>query len=254
MIARFFRGMGYFGRGWRVAFGDGRVVPFVLLPAAVTVLVAGGGTWLAYRWAAEFVARHSAGHGALWGAIVWLFVVLFVVGTAYVLYVASCLLATAPFAGALSERAEHAHTGDKVAPQALRTVLALSARGLGQAILGVLLYLAIAVPMFVVQWVVPVLAPFVWIAGVVQAALFFAFDAFNEPLHRRGASFGGKWRFISTHMAESLGFGTGVALLMMVPLLSVIVTPVAIVGGTLLYLDLAAAPTKSSGPSSSSST
>ncbi|HXU69778.1 MAG TPA: EI24 domain-containing protein [Polyangia bacterium] len=253
MIARFFRGMGYFGRGWRVAFGDGRVVPFVLLPAAVTALVAGGGSYFAYRWAADFVARQSAGHGAIWGAVVWLFMVLFVVGTAYVLYVASCLLATAPFAGVLSERAEHAHTGAKVAPQSWGQTAALSARGLGQAILGVLLYLAIAVPLFVLHWVVPAVAPLMWVAGVVQTALFFAFDAFNEPLHRRGASFGGKWRFIGTHLAESLGFGSGVALLMVVPLLSVIVTPVAIVGGTLLYLDLAAGKS-SSGSSSSSST
>jgi CysZ protein len=240
MIARFFRGMGYFGRGWRVAFGEAHVLPFVLLPALVTVLVAGGGTFFAYQWAHEFVARHSAGHGALWGAIVWLFVVVFVLATAYVLYVASCLLATAPFAGVLSERAEQVHTGDKVAPQPWREILALSLRGLGQAILGVLLYLAIAVPLFVIQWFVPLVAPFIWIAGIVQAALFFAFDAFNEPLHRRGASFGGKWSFIGTHLAESLGFGTGVALLMMVPFFSVIVTPVAIVGGTLLYLDLTA--------------
>ncbi|MGZ3438754.1 MAG: EI24 domain-containing protein [Polyangia bacterium] len=255
MIARFFRGMGYFGRGWRVAFGSGRVVPFVLLPALVTVVVAGGGSWLVYRQATEFVARHSAGHGALWGAIVWLFVTIFVLATAYVLYVASCLLATAPFAGILSERAEHVHTGQKVAPQTWGQMATLSARGLGQAILGVMLYLAIAVPLFVVQWFVPVIAPVVWVAGVVQAALFFAFDAFNEPLHRRGTSFGGKWSFINTHLAESLGFGTGVALLMMVPFLSIIVTPVAIVGGTLLYLDLTAqcAPS-SSGPSSTSST
>ena len=249
MIARFFRGMGYFGRGWRVAFGHGRVVPFVLLPAAVTVLVAGGGTYVAYAWAHEFVARHSAGHGALWGAIVWLLTWLFVLGTAYVLYVASCLLATAPFAGVLSERAEHAHTGEKVPPMSWGQVIALSTRGMGQAVLGICLYLAIAVPLFVLHWAVPVLAPFIWIAGVVQTALFFAFDAFYEPLHRRGATWGGKWSFINKHLAESLGFGTGVALLMVVPFLSVIVTPVAIVGGTLLYLDL-----NSSGPSSTSST
>jgi CysZ protein len=240
MITRFFRGMGYFGRGWRVAFGSGHVVPFVLLPALVTVAVAGGGSFLAWRWATDFVQRHAAGHGALWGAIVWLVVMLFVLATAYVLYVASCLLATAPFAGILSERAERVHTGEAVPPATWRQAMALATRGLGHTILGVCLYVAIAVPLFVIHWAVPVLAPFIWVAGIVQTALFFAFDAFNEPLHRRGASWGKKWRFIGTHLAESLGFGSGVALLMMVPLLSIIVTPVAIVGGTLLYLDLAA--------------
>ena len=252
MIARFFRGMGYFGRGWRVAFGDGRVVPFVLLPAALTVAIAGGGSLFAYRgrpisWRAT--RRGTARSGA---RSCGCYVVLFVVGTAYVLYVASCLLATAPFAGVLSERAELAHTGQKVMPQTWGSAMALSARGLGQAILGVLLYLLIAVPLFVLHWVVPVVAPFLWVVGVVQTALFFAFDAFNEPLHRRGNSFGGKWRFIGTHLAESLGFGVGVALLMVVPFLSVIVTPVAVVGGTLLYLDLAAGKSSSASSSISS--
>ena len=253
MIARFLRGMGYFGRGWRVAFGDGRVVPFVLLPAALTVAVVAGGSGFVYRWAGRFIERESAGHGAVFGIVLEIFLFLFTLACAYVLYLLTCLLATAPFAGVLSERAEHAHTGDKVVPQPWGKLVALAARGLGQAILGVLLYLAIAVPLFVLHWVVPVLAPLLWICGVVQTALFFAFDAFYEPAHRRGASFGGKWRFIGTHLAESLGFGCGVALLMIVPLLSVIVTPVAIVGGTLLYLDLAAGAS-SSGASSSSST
>jgi CysZ protein len=223
----------------------------------VTVVVAGGGTYFAYQWAHEFVARHSAGHGAIWGAIVWLLVWMFVLATAYVLYVASCLLATAPFAGVLSERAELAHTGEKVPRQTWREIAGLSARGIGQAILGICLYLAIAVPLFILHWTVPVLAPFIWVAGVVQTALFFAFDGFYEPLHRRGASWGGKWSFIGKHLAESLGFGTGVALLMAVPFFSIIVTPVAVVGGTLLYLELAAAAqcaASSSGPSSSSST
>jgi CysZ protein len=230
--------MGYFGRGWRVAFGSGHVVPFVLLPALITVLVAGGGSYLAWSWASDFVHRHAAGHSAVWGAIVWLFVVFLVLATAYVLYVAMCLLATAPFSGVLSERAERVATGQAVPSMTWRQTLALSARGLGQTLLGVTLYLLIAVPLFIVHWAVPVLSPFVWVASLVQAALFFAFDAFNEPLHRRGASWGKKWRFIGANLAESLGFGSGVALLMMIPLFSVIVTPVAVVGGTLLYLDL----------------
>lgn len=238
MITRFFRGMGFFGRGWRVAFGTAGLVPWVLMPAAVTTLVAGGGTWLTWRWATELVHRHAAGHGALWGAIVWLFVMLVVVATAYVLYVASCLLATAPFAGFLSEGAERVATGQKLPPTPLRRALWLSARGLGQAVLGVVLYLVIAVPLFLLHWLVPVTAPLVWIAGLVQTALFFAFDGFYEPLHRRGAGFVGKWRFIFAHLSESLGFGIGVAFLMMVPFLSIIVTPVAVVGGTLLYLEL----------------
>lgn len=239
MIARFFRGMGYFGRGWRVAFGDGALVPWVLLPALLTIVVSGGGAWLAWRWAADLVHRHAAGHGALWGAVVWVMVVLLVAATAYVLYIASCVLATAPFAGFLSEGAERVATGQRVAEATWGQMALQTARGLGHSILGVACYLSIAVPLFALHWLAPALAPVLWVLGLVQAALFFAFDGFNEPLHRRGAGFAAKWRFIGAHLAESLGFGLGVALLMMIPFLSIIVTPVAIVGGTLLYLDLA---------------
>lgn len=238
MIARFFRGMGYFGRGWRVAFGQARLVPFVLLPAAITVAIAVVGALAAYHWEHDWIARHGVGQGFLWDALVWLSLLL-ALAAAYVFYVASCLVATALFAGVLSERAEAVERGQAPEPQPWRQIVALSLRGLGQAILGILLYLLIAVLLFVLHWVVPVTAPLLWIAGLAQTALFFAFDAFYEPLHRRGASFGGKWRFIFSHLAESLGFGAGVALLMMVPLFSVIVVPVAIVGGTLLYLELA---------------
>jgi CysZ protein len=238
MISRFFNGMSYFARGWRVAFGERTLVPWVLLPALLTVVVSGGGAWLTWHWAMDYVHRQTAGHGAVWGFFVWLGVMLLVLASAYVLYVASCWLTTAPFAGILSERAEHVATGEKVVPIGWGAALALSLRGVGHALLTVLFYLGIAIPLFVVQWLAPPLSPFVWVAGLVQAALFFAFDAFNESLHRRGAGFGQKWRFIGRHLAESLGFGCGVAFLMMVPFLSVIVTPVAIVGGTLLYLDL----------------
>jgi CysZ protein len=138
----------------------------------------------------------------------------------------------------LSERAEHRATGTPVAAQSLARALLLSARGAGQALLGVIAYLAIAVPLFVLHWIVPAAAPLLWLASLLQTALFFAFDGFNEPLHRRGAGFAEKWRFVGAHLAESLGFGLAVALCMMVPLISVVVAPVAVVGGTLLYLEL----------------
>ena len=106
---------------------------------------------------------------------------------------------------------------------------------------------AIAGPIFIVHWLVPPLAPLCWLAGLVQTALFFAFDGFNEPLHRRGLGFAAKWRFLVDHLAESLGFGSLVAVLMAVPLVSVLVAPIAVVGGTLLFVELEASSRRRSG-------
>ena len=237
MIARFFSAMGFFGRGWRLAFAGGGLTVFVLLPATITALVTAGGSWAAYHWASGWLDRHGAGHGPVaW--LAWIALVVVTLMVAYALYAASCVLAAAPFAGVLSERAEHRATGTPVPPTPFGRAIALGLRGAGQALLGITLYLAIAVPLFLLHWVAAPLAPFLWIVSLVQTALFFAFDAFNEPLHRRGASFRAKWRFIGAHLAESLGFGLAVALMMMIPLLSVVVAPVAVVGGTLLFLEL----------------
>jgi CysZ protein len=237
MIARFFSGMGFFARGWRLAFAGGGLTVWVLMPALVAGVVTAGGTWATWHYLGAWLDRHGGGHG--FGAwIAWILRAVVALMTAYALYAASCVLATAPFAGALSERAEHHATGTPVPPQSWGRAIVLSLRGAGQALLGVSAYLAIALVLFVLHWVAVPLAPFLWVASLLQTALFFAFDAFNEPLHRRGAGFGQKWRFIGTHLAESLGFGLAVALLMMVPLVSIVVAPVAVVGGTLLHLEL----------------
>jgi CysZ protein len=238
MIQRFFSGMGAFGRGWRFAFSRGGLAAWTLLPALIAIIVTGLGTWGAAHFVGAWLDAHTNGRGALVGALVWVGVMLVAAAAAYVLYVASCVLATAPFAGVLSERTEKLATGGPLPPSSFGREVGLALRGIGQALLGITCYLAIAVPLFIVHWVVPALAPVVWVLSLLEAALFFAYDAFNEPLHRRGASFGAKWAFIRAHLAESLGFGTAVALVMMIPLVSVVVVPVAVIGGTLLYLEL----------------
>jgi CysZ protein len=247
MIARFFSGMGYFGRGFAFAFGRRTLAPWVLLPALLTLVVTLGGAVFAWHYVALVAHRH-AGDSSIAGALFWLLAVLAVGACAYLLYVACCLVATAPFAGLLSERTETAATGVPLPPAGLGHALRLSLRGAAHALIGVTLYLAITAPLFVLHWLVPPLAPLCWVASLVQTTLFFAFDGFNEPLHRRGRGFVDKWRFIRGHLAESLGFGFVVALLMAVPLVSVLVAPLAVVGGTLLHADLEAAATRRRGP------
>ncbi|HEX9101243.1 MAG TPA: EI24 domain-containing protein, partial [Polyangia bacterium] len=119
MIARFFRGMGYFGRGWRVAFGSLRVLPFVLLPAALTFTVASLGALLALRKGFALVEGLFGKHGDVVGALVHILVWIVVVAAFFLFYVAASFVATAPFAGFISERTEAVRTGQPVPPQSL---------------------------------------------------------------------------------------------------------------------------------------
>ena len=245
MITRFFKGMSYFGRAFGFAFRRRALLPWVLMPALLTLVSTLGGAVFAWHWVGMAVHSHS-GHGALLDRLLWLLAILAVGAGAYMIYVVACLVTTAPFAGLLSERTEQAVAKDAPAPSSgLAAALASSLRGAVHALVGIALYVAIAAPLFLAHWLVPPLAPLCWVACFVQTALFFAFDGFNEPLHRRGFGFRAKWRFIGSHLAESLGFGCVIALLTAVPLVSVLVAPLAIVGGTLLFADLQAPPPRS---------
>jgi CysZ protein len=236
MITRFIRGTGYFGRGLRLAFGRRELVPFVIAPGLIAAALTTAVVWYAAHALEQYFAHHP--HGAFVGALMWLAVRLFEFAVGYLTYNVCCVLATAPFAGVLAERAQRIATGAAPPSSSWREAAGDMWRGINHTVLGALVYVAVAVPLFVLQWLVLPLAPFVWIAGLLQTALFFAFDAFNEPLHRERRSFGDKWRFVFRHGAESLGFGLAVSLCMMLPLVSLIVTPVSVVGGALLYVEL----------------
>jgi CysZ protein len=66
--------------------------------------------------------------------------------------------------------------------------------------------------------------------------IFLAFEFLSYPLSRRHYPFRQKLRIIWDYKELALGFGLGVFLILLVPLLNFICIPISVVGGTLLYL------------------
>jgi CysZ protein len=85
------------------------------------------------------------------------------------------------------------------------------------------------------------------LVGIGLGAIFLAYDGFDYPLSRRGATFGGKWAYLAKHPGLALGFGLGSYVLYLVPLAFLVAPPFAATGATLAYLDadLRATPRKS---------
>jgi uncharacterized protein involved in cysteine biosynthesis len=73
--------------------------------------------------------------------------------------------------------------------------------------------------------------------GLALYAIFLAFDGFDYPLSRRGISFGGKWRYLARHPAQTLGYCAGASALYLVPLAAIVAPSFAAVGATLVYLE-----------------
>jgi uncharacterized protein involved in cysteine biosynthesis len=237
-FSRFAKGAGYFGKGFSFVLGNRALWPWVIAPTLLTGALTIGGSYAAYRWAQRFIDAHTAGHGAIITAILTFLLFIFVAGVAYVAFLATSLLATAPFAGILSEKTEKLKAGEAPAPKGFVANVREGVRSTVHTLVSVSIYLCIAVVLFALQFFIAPLAPFVWVASLFITGTFLAYDAFDLPLSRRNASFGDKWGYVGTHTAEALGFGVVVALLLFIPGFGLVVPAVAAVGGTLLYLDI----------------
>jgi uncharacterized protein involved in cysteine biosynthesis len=75
------------------------------------------------------------------------------------------------------------------------------------------------------------------LVGVGLGAVFLAYDGFDYPLARRGATFGGKWAYLLKHPGLAIGYGLGAYVLYLVPLAFLVAPPFAAVGATLAYLE-----------------
>ena len=88
------------------------------------------------------------------------------------------------------------------------------------------------------------------LVGVALGAIFLAYDGFDYPLSRRGATFGGKWAYLAKNPGLTLGYGFGTYVLYLVPLAFLVAPPFAAVGATLAYLETESkgAPRKANPP------
>jgi uncharacterized protein involved in cysteine biosynthesis len=169
----------------------------------------------------------------------WLVLVgLTSVGAALAFVVCQPLL-LAVFSDRLSERVEKDARGS--APSA--PLLSSLGRALTHGVLKLALY---GLAVFTGAVVSGFLSPFVGTAvGLGVGAVFLAYDGFDYPLSRRGASFGRKWAYLAVHPGQTIGFGVGATVLYLIPLALFVAPPFVAAGATLAFLE--GEPTKKAG-------
>ena len=200
-----------------------------MLPVLLDLALGGTAIYLVQRW-----LRHEDWLASLIGSqpvIGWLVLIgLTSVGAAVVFLVAQPLL-LAVFSDRLSEKVEKQARGS--APTA--ALLPSIARALGHGLLKLVLYgLAVFAGALVSGFLSPVIGTFV---GVGIASIFLAYDGFDYPLSRRGASFGRKWAYLAGHPLQTMAFGLGATLLYLVPLAFFVAPPFVAAGATLAFLE-----------------
>jgi uncharacterized protein involved in cysteine biosynthesis len=206
-----------------------RLWAYLVLPMLLDLALGVSALYAVQRW-----LRHEDWLASLITSqpvIGWLVLVgLTSVGATVVFLVAQPLL-LAVFSDRLSERVEKQARG--TAPTA--ALLPSIGRALGHGVLKLVLYgLAAFVGALVSGFLSPVIGTFV---GVGIAAVFLAYDGFDYPLSRRGATFGAKWAYLATHPVQTLAFGLGSTVLYLVPLAFFVAPPFVAAGATLAFLE-----------------
>lgn len=167
-----------------------------------------------------------------------LFVLVIVV--AGLSFIGVCSLVAAPFADLLSERVERLLLGNSPAAGGTGRWLAGVLRSLGHGCVRVCVLIALVVaatPLLLVPAVGQVAFTLWWTWISIR---FLAWDALEPSMARRGLPFRDKRALLRTHRARTSAYGACVFLLSLVPLAGLVALPLSALGGTVLYLELAA--------------
>ncbi|WP_404868015.1 EI24 domain-containing protein [Kitasatospora griseola] len=254
-----------FGAGLRFLFNGQRWVArhgrwwgFGLIPALITlvgylavlaVLIVYAGDLAA--WATPFADHWSEP----WRDTVRVAVGAAAVGMggllAMLTFTAVTLLIGEPFYESLSAKVEETEGGGPQGPDlplwrelwtGAKDSLAVLLRAAG---FGVLLFLCGFIPV-VGQTVVPVI-------GVCVSGFFLTVELTGTPLQKRGLAQKQRLRLLRSRTSMAVGFGAGLVLLFLIPVLTVLAMPGAVAGATLLAREIApheepAGETPSDGP------
>jgi CysZ protein len=210
---------------------------YLLVPLAINLLIFSLVGWVGYsqftafmEWALPEASWYSFLRWLLWP----LFALTAMLVTFYTFTVVANLIA-APFNGLLAARVEELLTGQRP-PESEEKL----ARIIVPAILSELrklgYFLIRAIPLLVL-FLIPglnLVAPLLWI---LFSAWFLALEYMDYPMGNHGMDFRQQHQELKKTRLSALGFGGGVTLLMMVPILNFAAMPAAVIGATRFWLE-----------------
>ncbi|HEY0709270.1 MAG TPA: EI24 domain-containing protein [Polyangia bacterium] len=201
---------------------------YLIAPLLLNLALVAAGGWVGGRYAARWFDLGEGGAGDLAARIlVWVVVAL----VALLVFLVLQPVVAGPFVDLLTEKCERLERGHAPSPGLLRSAAEAAAHGLLKSCLyGVALVFTL---------LAGALTGVGAALGAILYAVFIGFDGFDYPLARRNVSFSGKWRYLLSRPAQTVGYCCGAVLFYLVPLAAVVAPAFAAVGATLLYLDSA---------------
>jgi CysZ protein len=234
-------GMGYFFKGFELIQLKG-IRRFVLIPLLINILFFSVAFYFMFR-ELEYYMEILVGWLPDW--LNWLSSVLWPLAVLTILIIFSFIFSTAanwiaaPFNGLLSEKIEllllkeKSVTGQTVDGGMMDIVKDIP-RTLGRELQKLTYYLPRAIGFFILLWILPVIGQVMWFLFV---AWMMAVQYKDYPFDNHKIPFSIMKQTIQQDKGLSYSFGISVTVFSMIPIVNLIVMPVAICGATALWVD-----------------
>jgi CysZ protein len=244
----FFRGLTYPFRGFAILRKYPGLARYWLPPMLITLtaLIAGTYAAIAYHddvldmlWAAP---AHDSAAGlamAALHAITRVLAFLLALFFVFALCLGTSSLVAAPFNDALSEAIEVREAGKPAPAFSLAALVREISRTLRLELLKLCVYVAVMGPLLLASWLVPGVGQVLYAGfGALFTSAYLAFDYIDWSASRRGLGIRERLGLLRERPLRMLGFGAAVWMCLFVPLLNLAFMPLAVAGGTRLFLDI----------------
>lgn len=231
----------YVLRGASFIWGHRTLWKYAAAPLAICTVVMGGFCALLFHFLTGWLSPPAGGEWyrqvAAYLLIAVIAVLMLVVAAFIFTRVASAI--ASPFNDLMSQKTEELLGGSiQDTPFSVTGLFRDSGRAIAHSfkILGV--YLGLMVPALLLLLVPGIGALLFSIVGALLSAYMFAYEYLGYPMDRRKFSFSEKRRFLRSQLRSAIGFGLGNLAVASIPVVNFLFLPAAVVGGTLLFLDL----------------
>ncbi len=225
-------GIRFFWSGWSLFWQSGRLKLISLVPILLTVGIFTGLGYLSIQLTEMLLQGIPAGWpGWLVGIIDTLGTILTLIISillSYLLFFPIASVISGPFREALATQTEILILG-QASEASAGSVLTI----IGDVIQSVLFQLSVLILTLSLGWFTPAVGPFITIVLLMYLA---SLDMVDPALSIRGYLLGQKLKFLRSHLALMAGFGIMAFVLLGIPVLNLLILPVASIGGTILVV------------------
>ncbi|WP_448211136.1 sulfate transporter CysZ [Colwellia sp. MEBiC06753] len=229
-------GSGYFLKGFDLINTKG-IRRFVLIPLSINLVIFSVAFYAILGQISLYISKLLAWlpEWLIWlEYIIWPFAVITIlVGFSFIFSAIANWIA-APFNGLLSEKVEAILTGKNDNSGSISDVIKDIPRTLSREWCKFRYYLPRAIGFFIIMWFIPVIGQLIWFLFV---SWMMAIQYLDYPFDNHKINFDIMRERLNEKKGQSYSFGITTALFSMIPIVNMIVMPVAICGATALWVD-----------------